>query len=69
MVANFEEGDLMEGWGDQEAEVQLPKKYQFMGPTVWEEMTLLSPLGGRPLLIANMKESRESMTGFCSLYL
>ena len=69
MFAESEEVDMIEEGIDQEAEVQLPKNYQLMGPAVWEERTLMSPFSARPLLIAKVKESRESMTAFCSLYL
>ena len=49
--------------------VQLPLNYQLMGPAVWEERTLMSPFNARPLLIAQIKESRETVQTFFRSYM
>ena len=49
--------------------IQLPLNYQMTGPAVWEERTLMSPFNARPLLIAQIKESRETVQTFFRSYM
>ena len=48
--------------------VLLPKNYQVMGQSVWTERVLMSPFNARPLLIAQVKESRETLATFFRSY-
>lgn len=73
----IEEEDVREGAGEREEEeeleegvlVQLPLNYQLTGPAVWQERTLMSPFNARPLLIAQIKESRETVQTFFRSYM
>lgn len=55
---------------DQDQElVALPKNYQIMGDPVWKEKTLMSPFAARPLLIAQVKEERPTVSKFFQTFL
>jgi hypothetical protein len=65
--ANMGEVQEMEG-EEGEVLVKLPKNYQLTGPAVWKEPKLMSPWAARPLVLAMVKEGRDTLIPFFQQY-
>jgi hypothetical protein len=66
---NKEQRDKNKELDEISKQVELPKNFQVTGPAVWQEKNLMSPFGARPLLIAMIKEGRQTLVPFFKSYL
>ena len=64
-----QEGQQGQEEEEEEGRILLPQNYQVAGRAVWEEHSLMSPWAARPLLVATIKESRDTMVTFFQNFL